>query len=164
MVVKIIIEILILWGAFALFIRLLVRKRGPIGGIQYYPKVVQERVVELGLMSAREIKVQSVIAATILILIDLIFPYYMIVMVNEARTFLDCVWQYYVLFMGQELFDWFAVDIWWVAMSDWWIIPGTEDLAYTWHDPKIKFLGKLKIIPAAIPLAVIVGGAYYLSI
>lgn len=162
MAVKIIVEILILWIFFALFMRMLVHRRGPIGGIHYYPKVVQQRVVELGLITEREIRVQSVIAAVVLITMDLVFPYLMIVIANGARTFWDCVWQYYVLFMGQELFDWIAVDIIWVAMSDWWIIPGTEDLNDTWHDPKKKFLGKLILIPAAVPIAAVVGGIFFL--
>lgn len=160
MAMKIIIEILFLWLVFALFMRLLVRKRGPIGGIHYYPVAVQERVVELGLISKGEIQIQSAISTILLIMIDLVFPYLMIVVVNEARSFWDCAWQYYVLFMGQELFDWIAVDVIWVGMSDWWIIPGTEDLNDTWHDPKKKFLGKLKLIPAAVPIAAVVGGFF----
>ena len=36
---KIIVEILILWVCYALYMELLVRKRGPVGGIFFYPKV-----------------------------------------------------------------------------------------------------------------------------
>jgi hypothetical protein len=40
MVWKIIIEILILWICYALYMAILVHKRGAIGGIFFYPKVM----------------------------------------------------------------------------------------------------------------------------
>ena len=72
------------------------------------------------------------------------------------------VWQFYILFIGQELFDWLAVDTFWVTMSSWWIIPGTEDLLDTWHDPKLKAFKMPKLLIVTIPIALIFGGAYYL--
>lgn len=161
MILKIVIEIIILWLVFALYMEFLVRKKGPIGGIQFYPKQVQERVVKLGLITKEKIKKQSVVSMVLLLAIDLVLPFIMIIYVNNARTYWDMVWQYYVLFMGQELYDWFVVDVWWVAISDWWLIPGTEDLNHLWHDPKIKFLGKIKLIFAAVIIAVLAGGIYW---
>ena len=49
------------------------------------------------------------------------------------RTYFSCCWQFYILFLGAEFFDWLVIDTIWVALSDWWIIPGTEDLNDTWH-------------------------------
>ena len=48
MIGKLIIEILILWIIYAGYMAVLVHKRGPLGGIFFYPKVVQERVIEIG--------------------------------------------------------------------------------------------------------------------
>ena len=56
MLLKIMIEILILWVCYALYMAILVHKRGPIGGIFFYPKVMQERVIELGLITPEELK------------------------------------------------------------------------------------------------------------
>lgn len=56
MVGKLIIEILILWILYALYMAILVHKRGPLGGIFFYPKVMQERVIEIGLMTEKELK------------------------------------------------------------------------------------------------------------
>ena len=56
MIGKLIIEILILWIIYALYMAILVHKRGPLGGIFFYPKVMQERVIEIGLMTDRGIK------------------------------------------------------------------------------------------------------------
>jgi len=160
--IKIIIEIIVLWIVFAIFMEILVRKRGPIGGLQYYPKVVQKRAIEMGLITKKMLKYQLISSSILLVLIDLIIPYIMIILINGANTYWQYVWQYYVLFLGQELYDWFIVDVWWVAISDWWIIPGLEDLNHTWHDPKMKFLNKLKLIPGSVIISIIIGGIYYL--
>ena len=49
-----------------------------------------------------------------------------------------------------------------VTMSSRWIIPGTEDLLDTWHDPKLKAFKMPKLLIVTIPIALIFGGAYYL--
>ena len=53
---KILIEILILWVCYALYMAILVHRRGPIGGIFFYPKAMQDRAVELGLISDQELR------------------------------------------------------------------------------------------------------------
>jgi len=161
-ILSLIIEILILWVIFQFYLEFLVRRKGPIGGIQFYPKAVQERALELGLISRKILKNQKLWSIILLVLIDLIVPFIMIVIVNHAKTFWEMTWQYYVLFAGQELYDWIVIDVWWVTLTDWWIIPGIEDLNHTWHDPKIKFINKIKVFPFATILAVVTGGIYYL--
>lgn len=42
----------------------------------------------------------------------------MIVFVNGARSYWDCCWQFYALFLGAEFFDWPIIDTIWVALSD----------------------------------------------
>ncbi len=49
-------EILILWILYILYMGILVYRKGPLGGIFFYPKVVQDRVVTLGLITKEEIK------------------------------------------------------------------------------------------------------------
>ena len=56
MVMKLLIEILLLWVWFALYMEIIVRKRGPVGGIFFYPKAMQERVKELGLITEEELR------------------------------------------------------------------------------------------------------------
>lgn len=163
MLLKILIEILILWVIYAAYMVRLVYKRGPVGGIFFYPKAMQERVIELGLITEKELKVRRNIAYAALIVLMLVVPLIMIVMINEARSYWDCCWQFYVLFLGAEFFDWLVIDTLWVAMSDWWIIPGTEDLNDTWHSVNVKKWKMVKLIPFAVPLAAIVGGLYWLA-
>lgn len=159
---KILIEIVILWAVYALYMAILVHKRGPIGGIFFYPKAMQERTIELGLITAEELKRRRTFAFVLLAAWMLLIPFVMIVFVNGARSYWDCCWQFYVLLLGAEFFDWLVIDTIWVALSDWWRIPGTEDLDCTWHSTKVKRWKMVKLIPAAVPIAAIVGGLYWL--
>lgn len=162
MLIKMIVEILVLWLIFFLYMWILVgRGKGKMGGIQFYPKEVRKRVVECGLTTENNIKNQAVFSMTLLILIDIIVPFIMVYFVNGGRTYWDFVWQWCVLFMGQELYDWFAVDVYWVASTDWWLIPEAQDLEYLWHVPKVKLKNKIKAYIAAPVMALIAGGLYY---
>ncbi|MBQ8878310.1 MAG: hypothetical protein IJ029_06245 [Lachnospiraceae bacterium] len=164
MIIKLLVEILILWVWFALYMEIIVRKRGPVGGIFFYPKVMQERVKELGLITEEEFRRRKKFAYILLIAGDILIPLIMIVFVNKAGTYFECVWQYYILFLGMEFYDWLAVDTIWVAKSSWWIIPGTEDLLDTWHSTKIKAFKMPKLVILSIPIAMIVGGICYLAV
>ena len=159
---KLIIEILILWVVYALYMAVLVHKRGPVGGIFFYPQVMIDRVKELGLITDEELKHRKKSALLLLIGWMLTVPAVMILGVNGARSYFECCFQYYILFLGAEFFDWLILDTIWVALSDWWIIPGTEDLNDTWHDVNIKKWKMLKLIPLSVPIAAIVGGLYWL--
>ena len=44
-------EILCLWMCYAAYMALLVHKRGPIGGLFFYPQVMIDRVKALGLIT-----------------------------------------------------------------------------------------------------------------
>jgi len=159
---RIAIEILILWVCYALYMAVLVHRRGPIGGIFFYPKAMQDRAVELGLISDRELRSRRKFAYILLLAWMFLITLIMIVLINGARSYWDCCWQFYALFLGAEFFDWLVIDTIWVALSDWWLIPGTEDLNRTWHSVHVKQWKMVKLIPASIPLAAIVGGLYWL--
>lgn len=158
---KLIIEILIMWIIYALYMAMLVHKRGPIDGIFFYPKVMQERVIEIGLMTEQELKKRRTFAYILLLALMILVPGFMILCVNGAQTYFSCCWQFYVLFLGAEFFDWLVIDTIWVAMSDWWIIPGMEDLNDTWHSVHVKQWKMLKLILLAIPVSAIIGAVYW---
>ena len=164
MIGTLLIEILILWALFALFMAWVVHGKGPLGGIFYYPKEVQARVLELGLIDEKTLKRRRNTANSVLFIGAFVVLYIMIVPVNGAASYWDCVWQVGVLFLGMEVFDVFAVDTLWVACSDWWDIPGTEDLRYLYQDYRTKIRVKgLKLIVMAIPLSAVAGGLYWLA-
>jgi len=166
MLLKLIVEIIVLWVTFFFYMWILVgRGKGKLGGIQFYPKKVQERALECGLITKERIKKQSILSVVLLLLMDIILPFIMIYFINGGRTYWEFVWQWCVLFMGQELYDWLVVDVYWVACTNWWLIPKAQDLEYLWHDPKIKFMGKIKLYIISPIAALIFGGlCYFISL
>jgi hypothetical protein len=80
MVGKLTVEILILWICYALYMAILVHRRGPIGGIFFYPKVMQERVIELGLITAEVLKRRRNYACVLLLTWMILVPLVMIVL------------------------------------------------------------------------------------
>ena len=159
---KIVLEILILWGYYAAYMAVLVHGRGPIGGIFFYPQAVIDRVKALGLMTDEESRRRKRFAFSLLIAWMLVLPGLMILLVNGARSYWDCCWQFYVLFLGTEFFDWLFIDTIWVALSDWWLIPGTEDLNDTWHSVHAKQWKMPRLMVFSVPLAAVAGGLYWL--
>lgn len=133
----------------------LIKKRGPIGALYFYPSEVGNKAIELGLTSRNEINNRKIFAFVLLILGDLFIPYVMIIKINGANSFWQYFIQYFILFYGMEFFDWYFVDTLWVAKSNWWIISGLEDLNYLWHDPTIKKTKMLKMIPVGIIFSLI---------
>jgi len=159
MLIKIIVEIVALWLIFLLYMWILVGgKKGKMGGIQFYPKQVQQRAVECGLTTEEKIKKQYMFSSVLLLLMDIVVPFIMIYFINGGRSYWEFVWQWCVLFMGQELCDWLLVDVYWVACTDWWLIPEATDLEHLWHDPKIKFKGKIKLYVISPIVALVFGG------
>ena len=159
---RIILEILILWVCYAVYMAVLVRRRGPIGGIFFYPQVMIGRVKTLGLITEEEFRNRKRFAFILLIAWMLVIPGVMILCINGARSYWDCCRQFYALFLGAEFFDWLFIDTIWVALSDWWLIPGAEDLNDTWHSVHVKQWKMLQLIPFSVPLAALVGGLYWL--
>ena len=53
---KLVVEILILWVVYALYMAILVHKRGPVGGIFFYPRAMQERTTALGMITKDELE------------------------------------------------------------------------------------------------------------
>ena len=90
MIGKLIIEILILWIIYALYMAILVHKRGPLGGIFFYPRVMQERVIEIGLMTEQELRSRRTFAYILLLALMILVPGFMILRINGARTYFSC--------------------------------------------------------------------------
>ena len=74
MALNIVIEILILWVVYTIYMGIVVFKRGPVGGLCFYPKVMQKRVIELGVISEKEFKARTTFALVLLVAWMLIIP------------------------------------------------------------------------------------------
>ena len=80
-------EILILWGCYAAYMAVLVHRRGPVGGIFFYPQVMIARVIALGLITETEFRRRKRFAFTLLSAWMLVIPGVMIPRSPCARGF-----------------------------------------------------------------------------
>ena len=71
---RIIVEILILWVCYAAYMAVLVHRRGPIGGIFFYPQVMIDRGKALGLITEEELRKRKRFAFILLISWMLVIP------------------------------------------------------------------------------------------
>lgn len=146
--------ILIIEGLAMCFLMLLVCvvgiANGPVGGVYFYEKEVQDRAVELGLTTEKKIKKDYAAAGACLFVPLLILASVMVYFINGARTFKDIFVQALVILMIDGLFDRIFIDWFWVGKTKAWIIPGTEDLMP--YVPKKtmlrKWIGTLILFPA----------------
>lgn len=130
---------------------------GPVGGIGFYEKNVQERVVELGLTTKEEIKKRSGTIMLALFLPVLTVVPALVYLLNGASGFMDGFVQMSLVYLIMGVFDRVFIDWYWVGRTKAWIIPGTEDLQP--YIPKKTCIGKWVGTLVGFPLlaAVIAG-------
>lgn len=89
---------------------------------------VQDRVVEMGLVTRERLRRNQRIFKTATLLVMLAFAIWAVYGINGARGFWRPFWQIYAIAMAEGLFDRFFIDWYWVGHTKAWTIPGTEDL------------------------------------
>lgn len=136
---------------------------GPVGLVCFYEKNVQERVIELGLTTADQIKNATLRAALALYLPELTLVPAAVYLLNGAHGFWEGFIQMTAVYMIAVLFDRIFIDIVWVGHTKAWEIPGTEDLK-PYIPVKVqvgKWLGCLIMFP--LMAAAIAGGLSWLG-
>ena len=103
-------------------------RNGAIGMVHLYDQKVQERVVQLGLTTAEEVRKRSVRFRSLCLPGYLIYVLICVYVINSARGFFAGFWQGFVILFIMNLIDRFLIDEYWVGHTKAWIIPGTEDL------------------------------------
>lgn len=103
-------------------------RNGAVGLVCLYEKDVQDRVVELGLVTKKQIKTQFVVSSIILFIPLFTLVPYMVYGVNGVRDFTEGFIQMTAILLIMGLFDRFFIDWFWVGHTKAWIIPDTEDL------------------------------------
>mgnify|MGYP003520418268 CR=1 FL=1 len=103
-------------------------RNGAVGLVCLYEKDVQERVVELGLVTKEQIKKQFIVSSIILFIPLFILVPYMVYGVNGVTDFTEGFIQMTEILVIMGLFDRFFIDWYWVGKTKAWIIPGTEDM------------------------------------
>ena len=117
-------------------------RNGAVGMVHLYDQKVQERVVQLGLSTADEIRKRSVLFRSLCLPGYLIYVLICVYVINGARGFFEGFWQGFVILFIMNLIDRFLIDEYWVGHTKAWIIPGTEDLRpyITTKDKKQKWI------------------------
>ena len=103
-------------------------KNGAVGLVCLYEKDVQERVVELGLVTKEQIKKQFIVSSIILFIPLFTLVPYMVYGVNGVTDFMEGFIQMTIILVIMGLFDRFFIDWYWVGHTNAWLIQGTEDL------------------------------------
>ena len=117
-------------------------RNGAIGMVHLYDQKVQERVIQLGLTTAEEVRKRSVRFRSLCLPGYLIYVLICVYVINGARGFFAGFWQGFVILFIMNLIDRFLIDEYWVGHTKAWIIPGTEDLRpyITAKDKKKKWI------------------------
>ena len=124
--------LLVLEGICACFILLISCvtgiANGPVNMVFFYEKEVQDRVVELGLISREKIRKNESLFKLSGISLFFAFIIFAVYGINGARGFREGFIQLNILLLIEGLFDRFFIDWYWVGKTRAWIIEGTEDL------------------------------------
>lgn len=116
-------------ACFTASIVIVVRK-GPIGGIFFYPKLVQERVFGLGLADRQKTGRRAVIYMTLLMIGVIVLPAVFIGLWNHVTDFKSAYIQALIMLEIMNWYDGIFIDRLWVGHSKFWIIPEAKDLPY----------------------------------
>ena len=101
---------------------------GAVNLVFLYEKEVQDKVVEMGLITREKIKRNKLLFMLFGMLPCWIFMICAVYWINGARGFFEGFWQIYVIMMTEGLFDRLFIDFYWVGKTKAWIIPETETL------------------------------------
>ena len=141
MIVKLVLEGIVMGGLLMLVCAFGIRK-GAVGMLHLYHADVQERCVELGLITHEQIKRNAALFKVCCIPCYISYLLICVYAVNGARGFLSGFVQMFVILFILNLIDRFLIDEWWVGHTLAWTIPGTEDLRpyINGHDKRVKWL------------------------
>ena len=124
--------LLVLEGIVMCFVLLLVCAvgiaNGPVSMVVLYEDDVQQRVVELGLITRQQIRRHFILCCVAMFVPLFVLPPLMVYGINGAVGFWDGFWQMTVILWIQGVFDRLFIDWYWVGKTKAWFIPGTEDL------------------------------------
>lgn len=132
-------------------------------GAFLFEKDVQERVIQMGLITKEEIDRNRKLFKICTMVVMIAFVLWAVYGINGARGFITPFLQIYALTMAEGLFDRFFIDAYWVGHTKAWTIPGTEDLKP--YIPKKTLIIKWLIVIVGNPLiAAFLSGIMFLFV
>ena len=132
-------------------------------GAFLFEKDVQERVIQMGLITKEEIDRNRKLFKICTMVVMIAFVLWAVYGINGARGFITPFLQIYALVMVEGLFDRFFIDAYWVGHTKAWTIPGTEGLKP--YIPKKTLFIKWLIVIVGNPLiAAFLSGIMFLFV
>lgn len=139
-------ELILYCLLFTMMVRYAVRG-GAIDGLYFYPKIVQERAIEIGLTTKEVMQRKKKIFMTefyIIMLVALVLIIGVLHRVSDFKT------AYLLALLFLEVMNWYdgiVIDKIWVGHNKFWILAGCEELPFvqTWKQV-LKKRGLLTLI------------------
>ena len=162
MIVKLLLESVIFLFVVFSIIGVNAMKKGKLGLIHEYPKAIQDRCRELGLIKENKEKLtkKATIGKAVFFLGYMFLQTALAYYIGGARTFLEGWFHGYIMWVVQIWFDALVVDCLWFCHSKRMIIPGTEDMveAYHdyWHHIKFAVIGMFSQAVLSLPVGLMV--------
>ena len=129
----IILQLILFCALFTLMVKFAVGNNA-LNALYFYPKPVQERVYQLGMISRETVarkRKRFMISFFLVMLTALLL---IIGLWNGIHDFWPAYWQALLFLEVMNWYDGIVIDRLWVGHSKLWIIPGTEDIPFvqTW--------------------------------
>ncbi len=131
------------------------------GGLQWYPKMVQEEAVRRGVITWARLDIQNKLSKILMLVVSAVMILGSVFSLNQVSTWGEAFGQIYFLCFVMNLFDGIVVDYLWVSKTNYWIIPELSDLEI----PKpLRYLIKERVIMSIvyIPLAAVFACAVWI--
>ena len=132
---------------------------GPLGGLFFYPKPVQERALELRMVEQDAIERRRRRFMSAFYLVMLATLLLIIRMWNGITSFWPAYRQALLFLEVMNVYDGIVIDKLWVGLSPFWAIPGCDDLPYvqTWGQVAKKrlALAAIWVLGAAVVAALV---------
>ncbi len=130
---------------------------GAVDGLYFYPKQVQDRAIEIGLTTRKQMNHKRKVFMTAFYVVMLTALVLIIGIWNRISDYKTAYLQALLFLEVMNWYDGIVIDKIWVGYSRFWVLPGCEDLPYvqTWKQV-LRKRGILTVI--WIAGAVIVAG------
>lgn len=133
---------------------------GAVKGLYFYPKEIQDRVIENGLITREKMNKRRKIFMSAFYIIMPVAAVLIIGLWNQVTDFKTAYLQALLFLLVMNWYDGIVIDKLWVGYSKFWIIPGMEDLPYvqTWSQmiKKRVFLSLIRVFGAALIAGIVV--------
>ena len=128
--------------------------------VSFYPKTVQDRAIEIGLTDRNTMNRKRKRFMTLFYVVMLAALVLIIAFRNRVRDFQTAFLQALLFLEVMNVYDGIVIDKLWVGHSNFWLLPGCEDLPYiqTWAQvlKKRSILALIWVAGAAIVALLVV--------